>query len=571
MKQKLLIHYPSFFKNLGLKSRIVALLLLVFFTGLFPYESINAQTGTVVFSNPNTINIGTVLHDGTYSNDIEGIQLNIFGAMTLSQAVNRTPYGSFAFLTISDVGLDYPVFVPIDATSGTSSIDDITLPRILVIMSHDGSQFNFKSIYVGDYIDSNNPIKFEGFRDGLSTGSVVLAIGVMNNYQKTFDSTNGLTASIFQNVDEVRITNQNGGDMVYGLYAGFNRIDIGPAVVPSTLTVSTVAASGLTATSATLGGNITNDGGASISERGVVYSTTDNTPTIAEGASKVAIGSGTGVFSHTITGLSSSTTYYYAAYAINSAGTSYGSVETFTTTLSSSCMKLTVDDMPLDGDGYGNGVSAFYKLYSGVNVKLTPAENSSNYVGMVDSSEPGLNFNGLYPYSGTESETEISISIPGYSFDLNSFSYLIGNAISYLDITLTFVDGATDTKRYPMLSSVETVGNFTTFTTPANDVTNVKFVSDNYMLYNDFCIDDIKAFTPTSLQEQTVFTVHSYPNPTSAMLYINNGSEDSEISVYSLQGKRLLQTTGNKIDMSALVKGIYVLDVNGAKAKVVKE
>jgi hypothetical protein len=102
-----------------------------------------------------------------------------------------------------------------------------------------------------------------------------------------------------------------------------------PVVAP---TVTTTAALAIATTSATLGGNVTADGGATVSAHGIVYSTSDATPTIAEGATSVAIGSGgTGSFSQTISSLSPNTLYYYNAYATNSAGTSYGTPSSFTT------------------------------------------------------------------------------------------------------------------------------------------------------------------------------------------------------------------------------------------------
>jgi hypothetical protein len=96
--------------------------------------------------------------------------------------------------------------------------------------------------------------------------------------------------------------------------------------------VTTAAATSITATSAVLGGNVTSDGGATVSGRGVVYSSTNNTPTIGgSGVTQDANGTGTGSFSETVSGLTAGTTYYVRAYAINSAGTSYGSVLSFTT------------------------------------------------------------------------------------------------------------------------------------------------------------------------------------------------------------------------------------------------
>lgn len=96
-------------------------------------------------------------------------------------------------------------------------------------------------------------------------------------------------------------------------------------------TVTTADATTIAATTVVLGGNVTNDGNATVTERGVCYSTSQNPTT---GNTKLAIGSGTGVFSNTITGLTPNTTYYARAYAINSKGTAYGSQVTFKTIIS---------------------------------------------------------------------------------------------------------------------------------------------------------------------------------------------------------------------------------------------
>jgi uncharacterized protein (TIGR02145 family) len=93
-------------------------------------------------------------------------------------------------------------------------------------------------------------------------------------------------------------------------------------------TVTTTVLSLITGTSATSGGNVTNDGGATISSRGVVWSTSPN-PTIAL-TTKTLNGTGTGSFISNLTGLSINTTYYLRAYATNSVGTAYGASVTFT-------------------------------------------------------------------------------------------------------------------------------------------------------------------------------------------------------------------------------------------------
>ena len=119
--------------------------------------------------------------------------------------------------------------------------------------------------------------------------------------------------------------------------------------VTYTLSVSSAAATlvtndatNLASTSATLNGNITADGGATITGRGFVYSSTDSTPTIGEsGVSQVSSDSGTGSFNVIQSGLSIATIYYYRAYAINSVGTSYGVVKSFTTLSGSTVATVT--------------------------------------------------------------------------------------------------------------------------------------------------------------------------------------------------------------------------------------
>ena len=105
-------------------------------------------------------------------------------------------------------------------------------------------------------------------------------------------------------------------------------------------TVSTYPAINITSSSMTLTGSVDNAGTGTVVERGFVYSTTDTTPTIAEGATKIADGSGVGHFDHSLTGLNPGTNYYYQAYASSSetaCGVEYGGSVTATTLTSSAC------------------------------------------------------------------------------------------------------------------------------------------------------------------------------------------------------------------------------------------
>ncbi|MEI7676728.1 MAG: arabinogalactan endo-1,4-beta-galactosidase [Bacteroidales bacterium] len=93
------------------------------------------------------------------------------------------------------------------------------------------------------------------------------------------------------------------------------------------LTLTTTAISNIKSDSALSGGNITADGGSTITARGVCWNTAHN-PTIAN--SKTVDGSGMGSFVSQITGLSTGTLYYVRAYATTEKGTAYGNEVNFT-------------------------------------------------------------------------------------------------------------------------------------------------------------------------------------------------------------------------------------------------
>lgn len=104
-----------------------------------------------------------------------------------------------------------------------------------------------------------------------------------------------------------------------------NEIELNMPNFPS---VTSSDATNITATSATSGGNVTSDGGATVTERGICWSTSQN-PTIND--AHVSNGNGIGGFTADMTGLNSNTTYYMRAYAINLVGIQYGDEKSFTT------------------------------------------------------------------------------------------------------------------------------------------------------------------------------------------------------------------------------------------------
>jgi hypothetical protein len=111
---------------------------------------------------------------------------------------------------------------------------------------------------------------------------------------------------------------------IYGKEITFKTLPVLP-------TVTTAAITSIAGTSATGGGNVTNDGGSPVTARGICYSLTAN-PTIS--GSKTSDGTGSGVFVSAMAKLNGLTTYHVRAYATNIVGTVYGSDIQFTTLVS---------------------------------------------------------------------------------------------------------------------------------------------------------------------------------------------------------------------------------------------
>jgi uncharacterized protein (TIGR02145 family) len=92
--------------------------------------------------------------------------------------------------------------------------------------------------------------------------------------------------------------------------------------------LSTMAVTAVTTTGAISGGSITNEGGATVTARGICWGTSTD-PAIDN--NKTVESSGSLTFSSSLTNLLPNTLYYVRAYAINSAGPGYGASLSFTT------------------------------------------------------------------------------------------------------------------------------------------------------------------------------------------------------------------------------------------------
>ena len=265
----------------------------------------------------------------------------------------------------------------------------------------DGQPFNFYSIYVR--------------HEGYNSYNGLFGIVIPPWYEVTYNKVSGAPESDFDNSPIVGASNAittttntftrtltvNSVSIFFKANNSYWIDDIrvgtatGTEVAP---TVTTASAASIQTNSAVLGGNVTADGGATVTDRGIVWSTS-GTPTTSN--NKVQMTNGTGTFSSTVTGLPAGTLINYRAYAVNTKGTSYGANIPFTTLSSPSIS------------------SATYNVQTGVlNVTGSNFQAKAGAANDVDVSTLVLGGEGGITYTLTSGDVEIS-SATAFTVTLN--------------------------------------------------------------------------------------------------------------------------------------------------------
>jgi uncharacterized protein (TIGR02145 family) len=246
----------------------------------------------------NKTELGTMTMAGEFSSDLTGLQ-------------PETKYFIKAYVTFNDITIyslqamftTNPLDSPTVTTNEVTNISAISAQCGGNVTANGGYDVTARGVC---WSATQNPtITNSHTTDGTGTG----------NY------TSELTELEIQTNYYVRAYATNSAGTAYGSEKSFTTNDGIPDLTTTEIT-------NITANSAQSGGSITDDGGSSITARGVCWSTTQN-PTIS--GSHTTNGLGLGSFTSELTELEINTTYYLRAYATNVLGTAYGSEKSFTT------------------------------------------------------------------------------------------------------------------------------------------------------------------------------------------------------------------------------------------------
>jgi hypothetical protein len=254
-----------------------------------------------------------------------------------------------------------------------------TTTSLAAIVTGKIAQYKSDSILIECQItnDGKLPVLAKGVVYGETTNPTLLNSKTMNGPGKeafTAVIKNGLILSKTYYVKSY-VTNSRG--TTYGNELQFT-VTNDNVVTVNLPTVSTENATSITQTSATISSNVISDGGATVTERGIVFSTSSN-PTLTD-TKLTNTGTGIGFFSTNISNLSPSTTYFVRAYATNSKGTAYSTQISFTTLPTQSIVSYSNDIAPilaLNCVGCHNNLNNHAGVSSSSSKALTEMKNGS--------------------------------------------------------------------------------------------------------------------------------------------------------------------------------------------------
>ena len=350
---------------------------------------------------------GTVSGQDIFSNPITGTNPNTSNPYTTGQTVADN-------ITVSGIGRGAGI-------SGTNANDrynanswntpslDETAYFEFVLTPNEGYAIDFTSFVYTSQASGTGASSF-AFRSSVDgfTSNVGSPTATGVTIDLSGESFQGISSAITFRLYGWGTTNSGGTFSVNDFTFNGAVVEAVSAVAPILITGT---AGSITPSSATItDSEVTDDGGANITERGVVYSTTSG-PTVDD--SKVPVSGTTGTFNADITGLSSETQYFLRAFATNSAGTSYGSEIDFTTTAATGLIEASAASLSAFSSTYGS-VSAS-QSFSVTGESLSGDITVTAPTGFQVSLSAGSGYAAsvtISPTSGSVASTTIHVRIP---------------------------------------------------------------------------------------------------------------------------------------------------------------
>jgi hypothetical protein len=335
------------------------------------------------------------------------------------------------------------------------------------------------------------------------------------------------------------------------------------AVIP---TITSPTATTITNNSAVLGGNITSDGGSSITERGTVWNTS---PGVLITDNKLSEGNLTiGVFTHTRSSLPAKTLIYYKAYGTNSMGTSLTTESGFYTLANEPTSHVTgftataasTTSIDLSWSAAATGADGYLILQKAGAV--APTGTPTDATGYSVGNTIGDGIVAALVLSGSSLTQTISALSPStqYSYTIIPYAWDGTNSQTYNYYTSPTIPSATATTNTPPLATYTWQGlnNGSWLTsTNWNPSRTVPYVTD-ILQFNDGTTKTI-----TNVPTQTIGKISITGNTT---INLQSGA-DAVLTIYGVTGTDLDIPPGNALNLNA-ANAITIAMSTGATAVI---
>ena len=247
----------------------------------------------------------------------------------------------------------------------TTSISPSISTPVLTTISPASSIGTTSAVVGGNITDEGlTQVSARGIVYGTTAGSSTYTL-TTGSGAGTFTTTlTGLTAGTRYFVRSFA-TNVQG--TAYGAEINFTTLTTPTVSVTATIT-------SITGSTATGGGTISADGGASVLARGLVWGTTSGSSTFS-----TTTGSGTGTYTSSLNSLSNGTTYFVRAFATNSVGTSYGPELSFATPSTATMSSTITSTITSASAVLGGALSSTGNATTTVGVMYSTASNFGTY------------------------------------------------------------------------------------------------------------------------------------------------------------------------------------------------
>lgn len=249
-----------------------------------------------------------------YGTTQQGVGSKDYFSSTLPMLMPNMTYYYKAFAT-NDIGTSYGQIYEFTTAEVQKSLPQVTtMPPTNIGIS--GARLNGRIDDEGNDVVTSTAFKIS--KNSNMYNSTVYNLSASTNFHKNVTDLEPNTTYYY------RAEAANSIGIGFGDVVSFVTNPITP-VAPS---VETTGILSIGQNYISVSGNVSADGGSTVTERGILLSQ-NSTPTLSD--TKLQSGSGIGLFNATIQSLSPNTLYYVRAYAINSAGVSYGNILSTTT------------------------------------------------------------------------------------------------------------------------------------------------------------------------------------------------------------------------------------------------